>query len=266
MRIFISLLLTIGAIYMAQSQMVTVKEKPSFYLGKRATFDLNLAVQPAFVPQKAAAEIDPNLDRNNTSGGIFIHFNPQANFTYALSNKVAVYLKGAANTRSRETEYYNLTEDQGNRYYVGVYEYGQPTMKDKAWGIGLAFFKTKQGFLAPIGTNWKIGVSKHHIKVNHDNTYYAYKSQNGVPIEKYNNLEYNIKNFSLDLEFAIQDLISENLYYSFGLSSSLNIGLRYGFNDDESGDVVSQLSRINKESLLYKDIAVLKLGLGYVIF
>jgi hypothetical protein len=85
---------------------------------------------------------------------------------------------------------------------------------------------------------------------------------NAKPID----LEFDIKYYSIDIEFSYREVFKKNLYYNLGFSSSINIGLDVNKYYSSDNNLEEELERLSRNSLAFNDVLALKLGVGYVLF
>ena len=234
------------AVHPVNAQMVTVKEKSSFYQGKRFTADLNLKYQLTNAPQKPFKEY-PQRDRFLN---LHFHIDPEVKINYALSNKVALYAKlGPSRTSHLPTR-----EQFGSSF--------QTDLSGNSMGLGFSIFKKNKGAIAPIGRYFNIGLSRHSYKLTPGVTVNRQTKTIQASTESFS---IPLRNYSFDLEFGTKKLITTMLYYNFSFQLTGNFGtsqIARAIEDegyDNLGSVIATRIRI-------KDLALFKLGLGYVLF
>ena len=253
----------------SSAQMVTVKEKPSFYLGKRSTVALNAGLQPTLAP------MNPAKDQSTTRESIlpfpiYANIKPELTYTFALNNKVAIYVRGGLNKSSRTSDQYDYITYylEDSDYYVDLKEQGSPIMKGKSLGAGFTFFKRRKAAIAPIGNHFSLGFSMNDFNVTREGVYLQYNTDFGtterVDLSSYTS---KIKYYGLEMNFATNQPITRELFYQLGISTTFTTRLLSRFAlDDSSLDIDPQLRIHDIDALALRDILVLKLGLGYVIF
>jgi hypothetical protein len=250
MRVLL-LLISAFSVFWAQAQMVTVKEKPSFYLGQRFTVDLNLKSQLTNAPQKPFEK----YEERNRVVDLYFHVNPEIKFNYALSNKTALYAKLGTSRTSHMPEY-----DPKGPYF-------QTDLSGNSMGLGFSFFKKRKGAIAPMGRYFSFGLSRHSYKLTPGVTF---NSQNKTVEESSETFSISLQNYSFDLEFGTKKPITTKVYYNFSFQLTGNFGTSQvartiddqGYEDlgyEDLGIAIGNRIRI-------KDLALFKLGLGYVVF
>jgi hypothetical protein len=227
-------------------QMVTVKEKPSFYQGKRFTADLSLKYQLTNAPQKPFKEY-AEIER---SANLYFHIDPEVKFNYALSNKVALYAKLGATRTSHQPEY-----DGSNSYL-------QTDLSGNSLGLGFSFFKKKKGAIAPVGRYFSFGLSRHSYKLTPG---VIIKSQSKTVEKSPESFSIPLRNYSFDLELGTKNLITSKVYYNFSFQLTGNFGTsQVARTIDDQG--YEELGLIIGNRIRIKDLALFKVGLGYVVF
>jgi hypothetical protein len=255
--------LLLFAVTSANAQMVTVKEKPSFYLGKRSNITLSLAFQPVLSPTK------PKV----TNLSIHPYLRAEITYNFALNNKVAIYLRGALNKSSREEssrETYSIYDDFGSREFY-ITEEGMPVMKGQTIGVGLSFYRRKKAALAPMGSHFSIGLSHHKYNVSYEDMFITLEEiYNGQGPQRINinNYTNSFKFLSIDFAFTNNQPVTRNLYIHYGFSSSFSTRiLTQALGRNRLKDPINRhLFKNDLDGLALRDIAVVKLGLGYVLF
>ncbi|MFT5348627.1 MAG: hypothetical protein ACI9M3_001668 [Bacteroidia bacterium] len=266
--LFTTLAIFIFCTLPSDAQMVTVKEKPSFYLGKRSTLHLVIGIQPTISPMKPEKDVntDPYKDKILP---VFANIKPEITYTFALNNKLSFFAKAALIQTSRtsglEIDY---TTESGEYYYLR--EEGMPLMKGTSFGGGLSFSKNTKGALAPIGAHFSLGLISHKYKVTYENMYLTNRSSSTPFIEDLQDHTTDLNYYSLEISFGTNQPITRNLYYHLGFSSSINSLLlkKSQFTNDSysENEIDSGLLSNNIDGLMFRDIAVLKLGLGFMLF
>lgn len=269
MRYLATLLITTLA-FCSFAQMVTVKEKPSFYLGQRGTIDVNLLTQIGFSPmlQSDKNYFEHSDEEYETINPFHLLINPQAEYTFALNNVFAMYVRGAYAVSSRDPIYMG-SEISGSN---SVYESGTPKIKRTTMGFGFSVFLNNKAAIAPIGTHFSVGFSSHKVIADHSGVMlgsYNYNSQEFDVIRSVDNeiVEFDYK--SIDWGFQMKDLIGPNLYLKYGIAGSFNIGVKTGLiSDDYSYSEPTFKDRqldAARESYMLRDLLILKFGAGYVL-
>jgi hypothetical protein len=250
-------------------QMVTVKDKPSFYLGQRSTLSLSLGIQPAFDPMGPK---DYSVENSEKYINIFVHVKPELTYTYALSNKVALFARAAKfNTSRLVSDYESFTIQEDNGYDYSFYkETVAPKMRGSSVGLGLSFFKTRKAALAPIGKHFSVCFMRHNYNMSYeDNSFLVSEDYNSVTKKlDISDRESSFNYYSLEVGFGTNQLISNNLYYHLGFSTifTTRYVTRALGDKNAKDDIDRNLFANNIASLSYRDIAVFRLGLGYVLF
>lgn len=273
-------LCAIGIFSLSQAQMITVKERPSFYLGKRATLDVNLLVQPSLEPRKKPEEDIYSMRKYERASqktiGIYTQISPEIKYTYALSNKFGLYAK--ANTFSRykldSENSFNVSTGENswdNEYYE---EYGYAKLNGFSYGAGVKWFRNGKAAIGPIGSYFGIGLTRHNYNVTHDGMILATDDPgsnsswgSSIDIIAIDDWEVNFSYMTMDFEFGSTHQITKDIYYKLGVSSSLNFGLGTldlnSYSDNQTSE--EYLTKNAKESLAYSNLMVLKFGLGFVV-
>ena len=248
----------------AEAQMVTVAEKPSFYLGMRSNITLSLAVQPVHSPTKPN-----NRNPDERSPLAYPYARPELTYTIALRNKVSFYVRGVLNKSSRVSKNLGIY-DTLNDLNIPLKEVGMPSMKGNAIGAGFSFYRRKKAAIAPMGSHFSIGLSRHKYDVRYTGMYLKetrYDRQDKEPID-ISNLSNTFRYLTLDIAFTNNQPITKKLYYHYGFSSSLNsrfVTIAIG-NNNPQNTIPYELLENDLNSFLLRDIAMLKLGLGYMLF
>jgi hypothetical protein len=242
---FLLLLLAALAPIVSSAQMITVKEKPSFYLGKRFTADLSLKYQLTNAPQKPFEKYE---DRDRLVN-LYFHIDPEVKFNYALSNKVALYAKLGLTRTSHLPEY------NGNSYF-------QTDLSGNSLGLGFSFFKKKKGAIAPVGRYFSFGLSRHSYTLTPG---VIIRSQSKTVEESPESFSIPLRNYSFDLEFGTKNLITSKVYYSFSFQLTGNFGTSQVVRTIED-EGYEDLGFVIGNRIRIKDLALFKIGLGYVVF
>jgi hypothetical protein len=245
MRVLL-LLISAFSVFWAQAQMVTVKEKPSFYLGKRFTADLSLKYQLTNAPQKPFEKYE---DRDRLVD-LYFHIDPEVKFNYALSNKVALYAKLGTTRTSHLPEYYGINSDF------------QTDLSGNSLGLGFSFFKKKKGAIAPVGRYFSFGLSRHSYTLTPG---VIIRSQSKTVEESPESFSIPLRNYSFDLEFGTKHLITSKVYYNFSFQLTGNFGTSQVVRTIED-EGYEYLGSIIGDRIRIKDLALFKIGLGYVVF
>ena len=125
MRNLITLCLTSVA-YFSMAQMVSIKERPSFYLGQRGSIGISMMAMPSFNPMFAQEE-------RETSESFRTHLATKVDYTFALTNKWAAKVVLGAHTKSRESESgysINKKHPDGTSSSLGFNEIGAEYLED----------------------------------------------------------------------------------------------------------------------------------------
>jgi hypothetical protein len=244
MRVLL-VLISAFSVFWAQAQMVTVKEKPSFYLGKRFTADLSLKYQLTNAPQKPFEKYE---DRDRLVN-LYFHIDPEVKFNYALSNKVALYAKMGLTRTSHLPEY------DGNSYF-------QTALSGNSLGLGFSFFKKKKGAIAPVGRYFSFGLSRHSYTLTPG---VIMRSQSKTVEESPESFSIPLRNYSFDLEFGTKNLITSKVYYNFSFQLTGNFGTSQVVRTIED-EGYEDLGFVIGNRIRIKDLALFKIGLGYVVF
>ncbi len=268
MRYLATLLITILA-FCSFAQMVTVKEKPSFYLGQRGTIDVNLLTQIGFSPmlQSDINYFEHSDEEYETINPFHLLINPQAEYTFALNNVFAMYVRGAYAVSSRDPIYMG-SEISGSN---SVYESGTPKIKRTTMGFGFSVFLNNKAAIAPIGTHFSIGLSTHKVVADHSGIQLGTRDYNTQKFEIVGDVKNEIVEFdykSLDWAFQMKDLIGPKLYLKYGIAGSFNLGVRTGLISDTYNSEPTGKERqleAARESYLLRDLVILKFGAGFVI-
>jgi hypothetical protein len=267
MRVLL-LLISAFSVFWAQAQMVTVKEKPSFYLGKRANLTFALGLQPTLFPSKPVTN---NPDGpNNTNRLIYGNVKSEFTFNIALNNKVAVYLKGATLRTSRTTNFISYYDQVNSNYYT-LREETTPAIRGRTVGAGFSFYRKSRAAIAPMGSHFSIGLSKHTLNISYEDSKLIERGSNfsSKPFElDISDRTSSFHYFSLEMAFTNNQPITQNLYYHYGFSTSINSVRLNALLEDSSAkdDIDEQLFDSNLSALSFRDFAVLKIGLGYMLF
>jgi hypothetical protein len=260
--LFTTLSILIFCTLPSDAQMVTVKEKPSFYLGKRSIVTLNLGLQPTISP------MNPGTKRDKTIP-IYPNLKSELTYTIALNNKVAFFAKLATNKSSRQ-EADDIRYIGGNvSSYIYLKEEGMPVMKGTTLGAGFSFFKRRKAAIAPIGSHFSLGLLSHKYNVTYSGmSLVSYDDYYGPVDLDISDRKSSFRYISLEMAFCTNQLITKNLYYHLGFSTSFHSRLATKLlGDKNSADSIdNQLFSANLDGLAFRDIAVLKIGLGYVLF
>ncbi|MFT4826997.1 MAG: hypothetical protein ACI9GO_000382 [Bacteroidia bacterium] len=244
--LILGLSLLLFAVHPANAQMVTVKEKPSFYLGKRFTADLSLKYQLTNAPQKPFEK----YEERDRLVNLYFHINPEVKFNYALSNKVALYAKLGATRTSHQPE------------YDGFNSYLQTDLSGNSLGLGFSFFKKKKGAIAPVGRYFSFGLSRHSYTLTPG---VIIRSQSKTVEESSESFSIPLRNYSFDLEFGTKNLITSKVYYNFSFQLTGNFGTSQVVRTIED-EGYEDLGFVIGNRIRIKDLALFKIGLGYVVF
>jgi hypothetical protein len=259
---FLLLLLAALAPIVSSAQMITVKERPSFYLGKRSIVTLNLGLQPTISPMNPGTKSDKNIP-------IYPNLKSELTYTIALNNKVAFFAKIGTNKSSRQ-EADDISYIGGNvSSYIDLKEEGMPIMKGNTIGAGFSFFKRRKAAIAPIGSHFSLGLLSHKYNVTYNGMSLVSDDDYYGPVSlDISDRKSSFRYISLEMAFCTNKLITKNLYYHLGFSTSFHSRLATKLlGDKNSADSIdNQLFSANLEGLAFRDIAVLKIGLGYVLF
>ena len=257
----------------AMCQLVHVKEKSSFYMGKRGTLDINLLVQPSLQPGSAPDHDifeEDKYDRKNAEFlPIYTLVSPEMKYTFAISNKFSAYVNGNLYSRSKlDAEVGFYLEERFDYEYIE--EYGYAKLKGRSYGLGFQWFQTKKAALAPMGFYIGVGAAKHDYTVTHEDVYLSDADISGTYgsyLYKLDNIKLDFSYASLNFEIGNTQPLSKLVYYKLALSSSANIGLgTFGNNKSSSRNTVEgYLLHTARQSLTFNNIFVLKMGLGLVI-
>ncbi|NNJ55814.1 MAG: hypothetical protein HKP14_06765 [Bacteroidia bacterium] len=269
MRYLATLIITILALS-SFAQLVTVKEKPSFYLGQRGTIDVNILTQIGFTPMLASdlnyAEYEEVTSEQINLPHILI--NPQAEYTFALNNILAVYLRGALAVTSRDPVYMGSDNSSSS----SLYESGTPKIRRRTFGFGFNVFLNNKAAIAPVGTNFSIGFSTHSVVADHSGMTLGTFSYNPYEFVELRDVDNEIVEFdykSIDWGFQWKDLIGPKLYIQYGVAGSFNLGVKtgliegdYSYSEKTFKDRQLEAAR---ESYMLRDLVMFKLGVGYVL-
>lgn len=233
-------LLTISAILLtlsASAQLVVIKEKNSYYHGKRSSINFNFGLQPTISPKK----------KDTPSGGflglgIYSNSKPELTYKFALNNRAAVFAKGSLIQSSRDILYGTV----GN-----TRETKRPEMKGNTIGFGMSWYHNNKAAMAPMGRNFSAGIMRHKYNV-------SYTLSNNNPLTS------ELKYYSLELSYCNNQPITKYLYYQLGFSTSFNTLIVDRLTGDNDG-LANALKFQDVEGLAYRDIAVIRVGLGYVL-
>jgi hypothetical protein len=241
------LTLLILCIITADAQMVDIKERNSFFIGKRNSVDISLNLLPSLEPQRPVTT--ENIGFNIS--GIYTHINPEISYTFAVSNKFALYAMASQYTRSRLPQEFASRDNWDYTYFQDV---KTPKLIDRGVGFGLAFFQTQKGSYAPIGGYFKIGAKWHNVSAQ-----YSPFSNPELTIPSY-----TMKLVSGHVEFGLKKPISDALYYDIGLGFARVLPLPkvdYIYLDSE---LLDQAKYWDQKSLSYSELVKVKFGLGAV--
>jgi hypothetical protein len=257
----LALLAPLGSV----AQMVTVKEKPSFYLGKRSAVSLNLGLQPTLSPSKPI-ESDPNNPTEDKLIPIYANVKSELTYSLALNNRVAFFVKGGLNKTSRNPETGLYFRDQNGNSYNYLREIGAPIMKGNSIGAGFSFFRKRRAALAPMGSHFSMGVIRHKYNVSYEGMSLVGDDNFGGPVSfDLSDRTASFRYYALEMSFATNKPITKELYYQLGFSSSFQTRLISQLLEENKGDdLEQQLLQNDIAALAFRDIVVLKLGLGYV--
>ncbi|MGB1038851.1 MAG: hypothetical protein ACPGYY_09415, partial [Bacteroidia bacterium] len=153
-------------------------------------------------------------------------------------------------------------------------EYGYAKLKGFSYGAGVKWFRSRKASIAPIGSYFGIGLTRHNYNVTHEDMILAtddpgYNNSWGGSndIISLDNREVDFSYLTMDFEFGNTHQITKDIYYKLGLSSSLNFGLGTldlnSYDDNQTSE--DFLVQNAKESLKYSNLLVLKFGLGMVL-
>ena len=247
--------------------MVTVKEKNSFFGGKRFTADLNLLTTLGYNRQRpyntTCALKDLPEERILPTKP---QFNFSANATIALSNAFCFYgriARHSASTKPLNDIYIRDASDYYNQL-------GSPKITTQSYGLGMTFMRRKFGSLAPIGHYFSIGISWVHHRIDFQESFLAkfdtyngnstYTSGTEYYLSRYTQ---TVSTVSFDMEMGSTKMFTEKFYYKLSLLSSFNFEPPYNTHHTEIEDaLVTPL--VNSQKIAY--IAQLKLGLGALLF
>jgi len=255
------------------AQVVKVKEKSSFFLGKRGTIDINLMVQPSLqpsrMPDKDIYEEDKYNRRIARLIPIYTHVSPELKYTFAINNRLSVYGKYNLYSRSKlDAETSIEVERNGVSDYFEEYGYAQ--LKGRSYGLGLQWFQRSRAAIAPIGFYYGVGVAKHDYNVTHEGMTLATRDPGGPFTSEFISIadkELDFSFISLDFEIGNNQPISKFLYYKLAVSSSANFGLEIlGDQGTHFYNTVDEYLTYNaKQSMAFNNAFVLKAGVGFII-
>lgn len=268
MRI-ISFLTLVLVTICSYAQMVTIKEKPSFYLGQRGTLDISLLFQPSVAPMFAkdlnAREFRDKEDEKILP--IYLLVNPQLEYTYAFNNNLAAYVRGGYAISSRAPSY----EDYDDKLREYLSESGMSKITRNTIGFGLAVYFSGRAAIAPIGTNFSLGLSKHTVRATYEGLTAGKINYNTNKFEPYRDLNNNESMFeysTLDWGFQAKELITSKVYLNYGISGSFKLNLQSGIGaTNYDNDETYEMQQLNntRASFAFRDLLILRIGAGMVI-
>lgn len=276
-KITFSILFVLGSLQ-SFSQMIFVKERPSFYLGKRATLDINIVYQPGLEPgikPKHDILTMDKQDRNNSKiFPLYTHVNQEVAYSLGLTNSLGAYAKFGYYSRSKNDSYYSVSSSSSSLlpHLSGFSEFGYAQLRGLSYGLGVKWFQNSKAALGPIGSYLSFGSTKHNYSVTHKDMYLSegelardwVSVDDAIPLDDY---RVDFSYFTIDFEMGNTHLITKNIYLKLALSSSLNLGLET-FGDQISPvhqSVEEYLTYTAKQSMAYSNLITMKGGLGFVL-
>ena len=113
-----------------------------------------------------------------------------------------------------------------------------------------------------MGRYFSIGLTRHSYTLTPG---VIIRSQSKTVEESPESFSIPLRNYSFDLEFGTKNLITSKVYYSFSFQLTGNFGTSQVVRTIED-EGYEYLGSIIGERIRIKDLALFKIGLGYVVF
>lgn len=188
------------------------KEKNSFFLNKRFTIEGNIVSQ--FSPHPQARFRNKIFESNE-----FLHMHVYGGLTgsFALSNKLGIYV-------SAEKNEYLVSRYSAFDIINALSNYSDIGINTSRVGVGFSFYNAASGALAPMGGQFRFGLSKVKNQMTITNT------RNDVVTVYPKEIDFTAIHFGFYRSYPV----TKTIYYTIGLTTNINIGIKSEYDSDRS--------------------------------
>lgn len=264
MRI-LSILILIASIGVCNAQMVSVKEKNSFYVGKRSAVSAGINLQGTLHATIASEESKYNL--------IGMVISPKVEYTYGLTNGLSIQVLGEIHKTTRNTRtdnYYRFFEVPdnipfSNNYFEYDKEFGMPQYFGTSLGLKLNWHLKNRAALAPIGPHIGLGLKHGTIRANYDFLRYTGFHSYGNPKSPDLSLVGETskhKMINLNFDYVGREMVAENMFIDFGVSFALPPLIYSSSYSNENNSLQEDMLESIRARYVLHDLVQLKLVQG----
>jgi hypothetical protein len=266
------------------SQEVSLKEKNSFYNGKRGL--LEIGINPRGSTYSYELPVGSFAFIRNTA----TKMNPFLEYSYGLTNRWSATINAGRTTHFRRPIGFFGTHESGGSlseydfFFIG--EIKSKEIQSNKVGLRLNYHLKKKGAISPLGHYFGFGFNYLMNSIDYeDEPLLKFTRENGelIILEKYDGkrpIKFNL--WSIDLTYGARKNITENLFVSWHMLWSINnwFGPMWGSESSSdktytqnSGDFILDVSEIKKSDLIKPSEDVMRrtnlfsfrFGIGYVI-
>jgi hypothetical protein len=248
--------------YLSFSQMVTVKEKTSGYLGNRFLVGLHVVGGPSLEPQKARIE-EPSY---RSDFELTLNRGLDLELSAVLTSRTMFVVSAFHSRTSMNVGYRSINLD-GSSEPLSNYaklKTGTPTIRDRGASLGFKMYRKRKGALAPIGSYFQLAARFHNISTDMSDMIFATSYSDGwESSDRTYKLEdpiFNVTGAEIQLGMGVTTAVRSKILVDFRVVSGYLLGAYYS---DFTEDFKRQIKTDVMDRIRRKQLINISLGAAY---